>query len=155
MNLKLTISPERLAEIIHTELARGMRVLQLYPIVALKSPAYCKFPNQDQRIIDLDYQRMLVETDYDIEASYSIELKDVTMTFPIRVIAYGALHENPLAHPAGGLVLNRSVGPPSQIVAKLPLPVILNLDVDENGEWQGTIDWAGLVLDESMVEFEN
>ncbi len=155
MSLKLSISQERLDEIIHTELARGMRVLQLYPIVVLKSPAYCKLPDQDPRNIDLDYQRMIIETEYDIEASYSIELRDVTMAFPIRVIVYGALHENPFVHPGGGPVLNRPVGPPSQIVVKLPLAIFLNLDVDENGEWQGSIDWDGLVLDESMITFEN
>ena len=154
MSLILSIPEGRADEIIHREITRAFRTFNLYQIVAEKSPPYCKFPDAVNRDLDLDYGSMEVKSDYAIDQDKTIAVRKIKVYLPITAFEYQGLHPTiPYARPSGGPVFNFPNGQISHIEVKLPGTFDLGLWEEENGTWEGRIDWDDLTLDQSMVAF--
>ncbi len=151
----LNISKDRIDEIIHREVARGLRLKGLYPIVVAKSPKYCPFPASHGRDFDLDYQDMDLSSDYEIGQDEEIAINNIVALFPIRALEYDGIHENPYAHPGGGPAFNFPAGLVDHVKVTLPGSFALNLWEDDEETWDGRIDWEGLEIDPSMIAFVN
>lgn len=156
MPLILSIPKNRVDEIIHREVTRELRTLNLYQLVAEKSPPNCKFPAVVNRDLDLDYKEMILHKDYTIGQDTTISVKDIVANFPIRVLEYQGIHDNPYARPGGGPVFNLPLlGPIDHVRVALPGSFALDLWEVEYDTWEGRIEWNDFELDQSMVTFVN
>lgn len=155
MGLILDISKERLNEIIKREVAKGMRELALYPIVASKSPAHKKLPSRGTRNLDFDYQNMELKFDYAASQEEQFQIQYVKIQVPYTVFLYGGLHVNPFARPVGGPVYNWPLVKPNAILCTISGPITIHLWQDKNQIWDGKINWQeeGISVEESMIEF--